>query len=41
MPGIKFVVTMALYLGVSFNISTQNSSYKNNKLFGMWPKYYS
>jgi hypothetical protein len=41
MPGIKFVVTMALYLGGSLSHFNEIiHSFKNNNNFGVWPGYY-
>ena len=39
MPGVKFVVTMALSLGIELSYFSQKSSYTNNEHFGVWPKH--
>ncbi len=41
MPGAKIVVKMTWCPGIELSHFEKNSSYENNKHFGVWPKYYS
>jgi len=42
MPEVKFIVTMALFLGSQLSHSNEKKPYfENNNNFGVWPKYYS